>query len=277
MRVPGSRCAPSGGGWAGGAWGGGGGGGGVAPGPPSPRATARPRPPPPKNPTNEGPPQLTHRKPVWAALAAEAVGALQGGQFTALSQREARAVLEGRRLGVARLRLLPKRTGGGRVWLSRVERGSVRRLPTTSLSTPLFFLPPHCTPHRAAHHCEPRRCIHSLLSSPASAPGRCAPGGGGRGGARGGVPPQEPAGASERQSAQLTLAHAHVCCVCCGCARPPALPPCTAPPSPPAGAPAAGVKRGRRGAGARVKLQFRPVNSMLQSVYQVWGGGGSDV
>ena len=51
---------------------------------------------------------------MWAALAAGAVAALQEGQFTRLSQREARAVLEGRRLGVARLRLLPKRAGEAR-------------------------------------------------------------------------------------------------------------------------------------------------------------------
>lgn len=57
-------------------------------------------------------PSPTHcRKPVWAALARAAAEELQQRQFTPLPSREALGILQGRKLGVARLRLLPKRTG----------------------------------------------------------------------------------------------------------------------------------------------------------------------
>ncbi|KAL4423217.1 hypothetical protein ABPG77_000009 [Micractinium sp. CCAP 211/92] len=52
-----------------------------------------------------------YRKPVWAALARGATNELAQQQFAALSDGEALGILQGRRLGVARLRLLPKRTG----------------------------------------------------------------------------------------------------------------------------------------------------------------------
>ena len=52
-----------------------------------------------------------YRKPVWAALARTAAEDLRQRQFTALPAAEARAILQGRKLGVARLRLLPKRSG----------------------------------------------------------------------------------------------------------------------------------------------------------------------
>ncbi|KAL4860163.1 Telomerase reverse transcriptase [Chlorella vulgaris] len=52
-----------------------------------------------------------YRKPVWAALSRVATKELQEKQFTALPQEEARSILQERKLGVARLRLLPKRTG----------------------------------------------------------------------------------------------------------------------------------------------------------------------
>lgn len=48
---------------------------------------------------------------MWAALSKAATKDLQEKQFTALPQQEARSILQGRKLGVARLRLLPKRSG----------------------------------------------------------------------------------------------------------------------------------------------------------------------
>jgi hypothetical protein len=50
-------------------------------------------------------------KPVWAALAAAATSELQAQRFDPLTPPAARSLLEGGPLGVARLRLLPKRLG----------------------------------------------------------------------------------------------------------------------------------------------------------------------
>ncbi|PSC73504.1 telomerase reverse transcriptase [Micractinium conductrix] len=52
-----------------------------------------------------------YRKPVWAALARDATEELQQRQFAPLAARQAQAILQARKLGVARLRLLPKRAG----------------------------------------------------------------------------------------------------------------------------------------------------------------------
>ncbi|GAB4814869.1 hypothetical protein N2152v2_001915 [Parachlorella kessleri] len=52
-----------------------------------------------------------YRKPVWARLAHAAVRELEGSQFEAVPRQQAQAVLQSRKLGVAKLRLLPKRTG----------------------------------------------------------------------------------------------------------------------------------------------------------------------
>lgn len=49
---------------------------------------------------------------MWARLACETVRELEQAQFTAVGRQEAQALLQGRKLGVARTRLLPKRTGG---------------------------------------------------------------------------------------------------------------------------------------------------------------------
>lgn len=64
-----------------------------------------------------------YRKPVWYRLAAAAVdGLVQGdAQFAPMDNHEAEKILSSRRLGVARLRLLPKRVGKKR----RTERAAV--------------------------------------------------------------------------------------------------------------------------------------------------------
>ncbi len=51
---------------------------------------------------------------MWARLAHAAVRELEGSQFEAVPRQQAQAVLQSRKLGVAKLRLLPKRTGKGR-------------------------------------------------------------------------------------------------------------------------------------------------------------------
>ena len=66
---------------------------------------------------------------MWGQLAREAVAGLQEGQFTALTGGEAREVLEGRKLGVARLRLLPKRAGGPGGPCSPVPRAAPALVP----------------------------------------------------------------------------------------------------------------------------------------------------
>lgn len=48
---------------------------------------------------------------MWVRLAEAAVRQLEATQFEAVGLRRAQAILQGRKLGVARLRLLPKRTG----------------------------------------------------------------------------------------------------------------------------------------------------------------------
>lgn len=52
-----------------------------------------------------------YRKPVWARLAKQAVAELVGTQFQRMPLHAARETLERRKLGVAKYRLLPKRTG----------------------------------------------------------------------------------------------------------------------------------------------------------------------
>lgn len=48
---------------------------------------------------------------MWARLAEAAVRELESTQFEPLGRQRALAILRGRKLGVAKLRLLPKRTG----------------------------------------------------------------------------------------------------------------------------------------------------------------------
>ena len=64
---------------------------------------------------------------MWAALARVSTDELQQRQFVALSDREAQALLQGRKLGVARLRLLPKRTGMR--FIVNLGKASVVRFP----------------------------------------------------------------------------------------------------------------------------------------------------
>ncbi|KAH7621700.1 putative Telomerase reverse transcriptase [Nannochloris sp. 'desiccata'] len=52
-----------------------------------------------------------YRKPVWVRLASAAIDGLLGTQFAPLPSAKAQRILECRRLGVAGLRLLPKRVG----------------------------------------------------------------------------------------------------------------------------------------------------------------------
>jgi telomerase reverse transcriptase len=52
-----------------------------------------------------------YRKPVWVRLASAAIDGIVGTQFAPLSAAKAQRILECRRLGVAGLRLLPKRVG----------------------------------------------------------------------------------------------------------------------------------------------------------------------
>lgn len=52
-----------------------------------------------------------YRKPVWVRMAASVVGGLAGSQFAPIASGEAQKILQSRKLGVARLRLLPKRVG----------------------------------------------------------------------------------------------------------------------------------------------------------------------
>jgi hypothetical protein len=68
---------------------------------------------------------------VWAALARVSTEELQQRQFVALSDREAQTLLQGRRLGVARLRLLPKRSGMR--FLVNLGKASVVRFPGARL------------------------------------------------------------------------------------------------------------------------------------------------
>jgi hypothetical protein len=51
------------------------------------------------------------RKPVWLELQRQGLAQVRASLFRPLSAAEARATLQGRQLGVAALRLLPKRTG----------------------------------------------------------------------------------------------------------------------------------------------------------------------
>ena len=55
------------------------------------------------------------RKPVWAKLKAEAYQGLTGKLYTPLPTRAAQACLQARSLGIAKLRLLPKKTGSAPV------------------------------------------------------------------------------------------------------------------------------------------------------------------
>lgn len=107
---------------------------------------------------------------MWAALARAATEELQQQQFTALSDREALAVLQGRKLGVARLRLLPKRAG---------EAGGGRPTPedaaaAAGLPDPGALMPGHpdC---RHALYCQPRPPLHRALPWAQAAPGWVAP------------------------------------------------------------------------------------------------------
>lgn len=52
-----------------------------------------------------------YRKPVWMQLAASALDGLSGTQFARISACQAQKILQSRKIGVARLRLLPKRSG----------------------------------------------------------------------------------------------------------------------------------------------------------------------
>jgi len=52
-----------------------------------------------------------YRKPVWRKLAEGAVSGLKVDQFAPIPQHRAKEILKSRKLGVARLRLLPKRKG----------------------------------------------------------------------------------------------------------------------------------------------------------------------
>ncbi len=51
------------------------------------------------------------RKPVWLELQREGLASIRDSLFAPLSVQEARSILQGRQLGVASLRLLPKRIG----------------------------------------------------------------------------------------------------------------------------------------------------------------------
>lgn len=52
-----------------------------------------------------------YRKPVWMHLASSALDGLSGTQFARISAPQAQKILQSRKIGVARLRLLPKRSG----------------------------------------------------------------------------------------------------------------------------------------------------------------------
>ena len=54
---------------------------------------------------------LHYRKPVWAKLKSTAYEGLTGKMYTSLPATAAQACLQSRSLGVAKLRLLPKKTG----------------------------------------------------------------------------------------------------------------------------------------------------------------------
>ncbi len=69
---------------------------------------------------------------MWARLAQAAVRELEGSQFEPVPRQQAQAILQGRKLGVAKLRLLPKRTGGG--------PGPPNATPSASLSGTLGLL-----------------------------------------------------------------------------------------------------------------------------------------
>lgn len=66
------------------------------------------------------------RKPVWAKLKTTAYEGLNGRMYTPLPATAAQACLQSRSLGVAKLRLLPKKTG----WL-HVELRVSNCLPTS--------------------------------------------------------------------------------------------------------------------------------------------------
>jgi hypothetical protein len=54
---------------------------------------------------------VTCRKPVWLRLQRAGLVRLRATLFSPLTVPEARRILQGRQLGIASLRLLPKRTG----------------------------------------------------------------------------------------------------------------------------------------------------------------------
>ncbi len=56
------------------------------------------------------------RKPVWLELQTAGLAIVKGTLFSPLARSEARHILQARQLGVASLRLLPKRSGAP--WLS---------------------------------------------------------------------------------------------------------------------------------------------------------------
>ena len=68
---------------------------------------------------------------MWAALARISTEELQQRQFAALSDRDAQTLLQGRKLGVARLRLLPKRSGMR--FIVNLGKASVVRFPGARL------------------------------------------------------------------------------------------------------------------------------------------------
>jgi hypothetical protein len=138
---------------------------------------------------------------VWAALAREATEELRQQQYAALPPRQALETLQGRRLGVARLRLLPKRSGGTQRGPGRCVRALLCQhaslphallpavpLPACWVSWPPRYRLPHCVPRLLAVTLAGIRFIINLGRRSvvrfrgAGAPQQ--PGGGGGGGKR---------------------------------------------------------------------------------------------